>query len=97
MQLISPADEQPVARISLGSAADVDAAVKAARRAFSSFAATSRDERLALLNRILSEYKARHSEIADAIRVEMGAPTWLAKKAQAQPASRIYSRRSPCS
>ena len=50
--LIDPSTEQPFASVPLGGAEDVDRAVKAARRAFTSFSATSRSERLALLQRI---------------------------------------------
>src|SRR5262245_59843781 len=50
--VINPATEQPVAQISLGSAADVDRAVKAARAAFPSYSHTSREERIDLLKRI---------------------------------------------
>src|SRR6185437_1656489 len=69
--------------ISLGSAKDVDRAVAAARRAFESYAQTSREERRALLEKILAIYKKRYADIADAIRQEMGAPVSLAKGSQA--------------
>src|SRR5512132_4189122 len=49
----NPANEDHVAVISLGTAADVDKAVKAARRAFETFSETTREERLDLLNRII--------------------------------------------
>ncbi len=81
--VIDPSTEQPIAQISMGSAADVDVAVKAARRAFESFSHTTKDERVALLERILAEYKRRYDDVAQAISREMGAPIWLAKKAQA--------------
>ena len=47
--VINPATEEVAGQVSMGSAADVDRAVVAARRAFPSYAATSRDERIALL------------------------------------------------
>ncbi len=81
--VINPATEAPAGVISLGSAADVDRAVAAARRAFESFAETSREERRALLQRILAIYKKRYQDIADAIREEMGAPASLARGSQA--------------
>src|SRR5262249_56668056 len=83
LDVINPATEQPFAKISLGSAADVDRAVKAARAAFSAYSRTSKDERIALLERIIEAYKARYDDIAKAISAEMGAPSWLATKAQA--------------
>jgi len=81
--VINPATETPAGVISMGSAKDVDRAVAAARRAFESFAQTSREDRRALLARILAIYKKRYADIANAIREEMGAPTTLAKGSQA--------------
>jgi len=81
--VINPATEAPAGVISMGSAADVDRAVTAARRAFESFAQTSREERRALLQKILAVYKKRYADIAGAIRDEMGAPASLAKGSQA--------------
>src|SRR5487761_1026828 len=80
---INPATETPAGVISLGSAADVDRAVAAARRAFESFAQTSREEKSALLEKILAIYKKRYQDIASAIRDEMGAPMSLARGSQA--------------
>jgi len=81
--VINPATEAPAGVISMGSAKDVDRAVAAARRAFESFAQTSREERRALLERMLAVYKKRFLDIAAAIRDEMGAPISLAKGSQA--------------
>lgn len=83
LDVINPATEQAVARISLGGAEDVDRAVKAAQRAFISFSQTSRQERIDLLEAILAEYVRRQDEMALAITTEMGAPVALARKAQA--------------
>jgi aldehyde dehydrogenase (NAD+) len=83
LDVINPANEEPFARISLGSKADVDKAVAAARRAFQSFSRTSREERLALLEKIIAVYKGKYQAIAEAISLEMGAPMWLSKAAQA--------------
>jgi len=83
LDVINPATEQVAGRISLGSEADVDLAVKAARRAFDSFSRTTREERLELMQAIVAEYQKRFGEIADAITEEMGAPASLAQKAQA--------------
>jgi aldehyde dehydrogenase (NAD+) len=81
--VINPATEEVCGRISLGSEADVDLAVAAARRAFESFSRTTREQRIALLQAILDEYDKRYDEIAEAIMDEMGAPWGLAKDAQA--------------
>jgi aldehyde dehydrogenase (NAD+) len=81
--VINPATEEVCGRISLGSAADVDLAVAAARRAFTTYSQTTREERIALLEAILEEFTKRHDEVAEAIMQEMGAPWGLAKNAQA--------------
>ncbi|MDB5421550.1 MAG: aldehyde dehydrogenase [Brevundimonas sp.] len=83
LDVINPATEQAVARISLGGAEDVDRAVKAAQRAFTSFSRTSRQERVDLLEAILAEYIRRQDQMAQAITTEMGAPAALARNAQA--------------
>lgn len=82
-QIINPATEQPAGVISMGSAADVESAVSAARRAFEPYSQTSREVRRELLERILQTYNERYSDIAEAIREEMGAPTSLAHGSQA--------------
>jgi aldehyde dehydrogenase (NAD+) len=74
----NPATEQVSGKISLGSAADVDVAVKAARRAFSSWAQTTREQRLDLLQAILAEYQKRSDDLAEAVTEEIGAPPSLA-------------------
>ncbi|MEX2258236.1 MAG: aldehyde dehydrogenase family protein [Acidimicrobiia bacterium] len=82
-EVINPATEAPCGRISMGSAADVDKAVAAAKRAAPGYAATTREERMAWLQAILDIFARRHDEIATAIMEEMGAPWKLAKHAQA--------------
>jgi aldehyde dehydrogenase (NAD+) len=81
--VINPATEQSIGKISMGSAEDVDRAVKAARKAFETYSRTSREERIALLENILKVYKTRHEELAKTISSEVGAPFWLSKAAQA--------------
>src|SRR5580693_7677192 len=81
--VINPATEKPIAKISMGSAEDVDRAVKAARKAFETYSRTTPAERLALLENIVRVYKTRLEELAKTISTEMGAPFWLSKAAQA--------------
>ena len=81
--VINPATEAPCSEITLGSQADVDKAVAAARRAFDSWSQTSVAERAALLQRIIEEYKARMPDLARAVSEEMGAPIGFASAAQA--------------
>ncbi len=75
--VINPATEQVSGRISMGSAADADLAVKAARRAFGGWSRSSRQERLELMQAIQAEYDKRQAEIGAAITEEMGAPAAL--------------------
>jgi aldehyde dehydrogenase (NAD+) len=82
IDVINPATEEPIAQISLGSAADVDKAVAAARRAFETFSRTSRAERVALLERIIDSFKKRYADLVVAVTSEMGAPLGLSKAAQ---------------
>ncbi|MCB1694325.1 MAG: aldehyde dehydrogenase family protein [Pseudomonadales bacterium] len=83
LDVINPATEEPFAKISMGSAADVDKAVAAAKTAFESFSQTSVKERIELIGAILAEYQKRYDDIAQVISTEMGAPIWLSKAAQA--------------
>ncbi len=81
--VINPANEEAFARVALGSKADVDKAVAAARRAFETFSRTTREERVALLEKIVAVYQKRYADIVKAISMEMGAPLSLSQNAQA--------------
>ena len=81
--VINPANEEPVGRISLGSAADVDRAVAAAKKAFETWSVSSIDERKALLDKIIAVYQRRMGEMAETISMEMGAPLPMANAMQA--------------
>jgi len=83
LDVINPANEAVCATISLGSAADVELAVTAARRAFNTYGFSSREERIALLEAVVAAYKNNYNEMAEAISEEMGAPTKLAAQNQA--------------
>ena len=78
----NPATEEICGRISLGSAADVDKAVAAARRAFASWSRSTVAERLDLLEAIQAEYQKRYGDLAEAVTQEMGAPSALSSNAQ---------------
>ncbi|MEZ2127770.1 MULTISPECIES: aldehyde dehydrogenase family protein [unclassified Sinorhizobium] len=78
-EVINPATEAPFARIAIGSAADVDRAVAAARSAFPDFAGTTVAERAALIERIRDACLARTGDLAKAISMEMGAPVAFAR------------------
>ena len=79
----NPATEESIATISLGAAADVYAAIAAAKAAFPSYSQVSVDERIALMENLLKIYMDRYEEMAVAISMEMGAPISFASAAQA--------------
>ncbi len=89
-EVINPATEDVVSKISLGTAADVDKAVAAAKGAFESFSETTVEARLALLRRIIDVYQSRSDEMAETISLEMGAPISLARAAQAPSGLRHF-------
>src|SRR5579863_436411 len=80
--VVNPATEEPIATISLGSAADVDRAVTAAERAFELYSETTVDDRLRFLRRVIEVYKDRIEEMAETISLEMGSPLRLSRAAQ---------------
>lgn len=82
----NPATEEVVGKIAMGSAADVDKAVKAARKAFASWSQTSREERIEVLGRILAEYQKRFGDLATAVTEEMGAPPRWPSARRSRPA-----------
>jgi len=82
-QVIDPSTEEPCATITLGTAADADRAVAAAKRALPGWAATPPAERRAVVERILVEYERRKEELAQAMAMEMGAPIDFARTEQA--------------
>lgn len=83
LEVINPATELSIAEISLGDQVDVDHAVAAAKRAFASYSQTSREQRIALLERVLEVYQSRYQEMADVITAEMGSPAGFAYDEQA--------------
>ena len=86
MPVLNPATEAQIGSVAMGSAADVDNAVAAAKAAFESFSQTSKADRLALLHRLKTVTKKRIEDLAQAMRMEMGAPISMARDAQADAA-----------
>jgi aldehyde dehydrogenase (NAD+) len=80
VELVDPTREEVFARVAMGTAADADLAVAAAQRAFESFSATSVDERIALIDRIIDVYETYIDEFSDLIAREVGIP--VANRAQ---------------
>ncbi len=72
--VINPCNEDPCAVISLGSTEDTNRAVKAAKIAFQTWKESPKEERIKLLEKLLTIYKKRFDEMAKAISLEMGAP-----------------------
>lgn len=82
LAVINPSNENPVATVCLGDAADVDRAVAAAKAAYDSYSESTIAERVSLLRRIISVYQSTMDEMAATISEEMGAPLSLSKTAQ---------------
>ena len=74
LNVINPSTEETCAVISLGSKEDTNLAVSAAKVAFETWKDSSKDERIDLLEKLLTIYKKRYGEMVDAISTEMGAP-----------------------
>ena len=73
-KVINPCNEEPCAIISLGSKEDTNFAIKSAKYAFETWKETTKEDRLDFLEKLLSVYKKRSIEMAEAISLEMGAP-----------------------
>ncbi len=82
IEVINPATEEAFGRAAAGVEADVDRAVEAATSAFEAYSQSSKDDRVALLGRVIDSYEARLEELAETICAEMGAPISLARSAQ---------------
>ncbi len=80
--IINPATEKTIGRVALGSPADVDSAVIAARGAFAEASSLTKEDRLEILRTVRENYKKRYKDIAEAVRNEMGAPITLAEGGQ---------------
>ena len=83
LDVINPSNETACAVISLGSQADTDAAVTAARAALPAWSISTKADRIALLERLYDIYERRMDDMAEAISKEMGAPIDFSKASQA--------------
>jgi aldehyde dehydrogenase (NAD+) len=86
MPVLNPATEEQIGTVALGNTADVDNAVTAAKSAFNSFSLMSKADRLGLLNELKRLTEKRFEDLAQAMRMEMGAPITMARDAQADAA-----------
>ncbi|MFE5476199.1 aldehyde dehydrogenase family protein [Nocardia sp. NPDC056541] len=78
IDVVNPATEQVCGTVAVGTAADVDRAVAAARAAFDGWSSTEPAQRLALLRAVLAEYQKRAPDLGAALIEELGAPAALA-------------------
>ena len=83
IEVINPANEELVGHVTAGTASDIDKAVQAANEAFKTYQDTSKDDRIEILNNIITEYENRYDDFVQTITEEMGSPIWLSEKAQA--------------
>ena len=84
--VLNPATEKQIGTVALGNSDDVDRAVAAAKAAFESFSQTGKAERLTLLRQLKVVTEKRFEDLAQAMRMEMGAPITMARGAQADAA-----------
>ena len=82
-EVINSANEEVMGRVPVGTAADVDRAVKAARAAFESWSQTSVEERAAYLQKIQEGIMTRTADIAATVTGEVGMPIRLSTMIQA--------------
>lgn len=83
LPIINPATETQISSVALCGVEDVEAALMAARNAFTAYFQMERGERIALVEKLLTIYERRYTEMAEAISAEMGAPIDFAYNAQA--------------
>jgi aldehyde dehydrogenase (NAD+) len=82
IDVVNPATEETINQVPAGHPADVDAAVAAARKAFSGWAATPPGERAVLLDAARGLLAERADRVATLITTDMGAPLPFAKQVQ---------------
>ena len=82
IDVINPATEEKIGTISAGTKEDVDRAVQAARAAFKDFSSTPKEERVQLLENIVTEYEKRKDDLVKIITEELGAPITFSEETQ---------------
>ena len=85
IEVINPSTEEKCAIITLGNKEDIDIAVSSAKEAYNSWAFSTKEERIKLLEKLYENYKKRWADISEAITTEMGAPKDFATKLQVVP------------
>ena len=84
IDVINPANEEVIGQVTAGTKEDIDLAVSSAFKAFSSYQQTTKEQRVELLNNIITEYENRYDDFVQTITKEMGSPLWLSEAAQAK-------------
>tara|TARA_B100001113_G_scaffold228952_1_gene187967 strand:- start:182 stop:1600 length:1419 start_codon:yes stop_codon:yes gene_type:complete len=95
IEVINPANEQIIGSVPVGSESDANAAVEAARSAFTSWSESTVEERSDYLNRLSSALKDRGEEIAELITSEVGTPIEYSRMAMVgtpRVVSRSYAK-----
>ena len=88
--VINPSNEEVCAKITLGSSEDTNKAIQSAKKAFETWKETSKQERVALLEKLLKIYNERYDEMTDAITTELGCPRdWCSANQTSSGASHI--------
>ena len=67
IEVINPSDESVIGTIAAGTKDDIDAAVAAANIAFDSFSFSSKEDRIKIIEDIITEYEKRSEELAQTI------------------------------
>ncbi|MFT6023469.1 MAG: aldehyde dehydrogenase (NAD+) [Ascidiaceihabitans sp.] len=80
--VIDPSTEEPCAVISMGTEADANAAVAAAKAAFPAWMATPVAERIGYVSKLIEIYESRADDMAAAMSTEMGAPISMSRSSQ---------------
>ena len=95
IDVINPATEEIIGKIPVGSADDVDKAASAARIAFDSWAKSSIEERINILNALSNALKEKGESIAQTITAEVGTPIGYSRVAMVgtpRVVSRSYAK-----
>ena len=88
--VINPSNEEVCAKITLGSSEDTNKAIQSAKKAFETWKETSKQERVAFLEKLLKIYNERYDEMTDAITTELGCPRdWCSANQTSSGASHI--------
>ena len=81
IEVVNPATEETIGSVPVGSQSDVDAAVTAARDAFTSWSMSSIEERIEVLNKLSAAIKDNTEELAQTITAEVGTPIGYSRMA----------------